>query len=277
MQIVRHLDPVATAINLNSSLSPSQLGEEVSFTAVLLANGMPATSATGNVIFRVADVPVSSNSLSSGTATFAISSLPGGTNLVSAEYLGDANFLGANQSMSHIVNRPPTASPFYAGVLSGGVVVITNGSGQKAFVGDPDGDELTFTALGDPINGSAAVTDTGASLTYTNLGGTPPFEDLFSYEVSDGRGGVASSTISVQVFSADTLGRLYSSGLSANGYLTLNQLGFPGTDYALDWSSNLASSVWLPLLTNRAANNGALLFSVTNTAPVKLFRTRQLP
>ncbi|NKQ35836.1 MAG: tandem-95 repeat protein [Chloroflexi bacterium] len=61
---------------------------------------------------------------------------------------------------------------------------------------DVDGDTLTITAVGSPVNGAAA-TD-GDMITYTpalNFNGT----DVFTYTVSDGNGGLATAGVTVTV------------------------------------------------------------------------------
>jgi hypothetical protein len=61
---------------------------------------------------------------------------------------------------------------------------------------DPDGDTLIITAVGTPAHGSASFTST--SVTYKPATGFSG-GDSFGYTISDGRGGTASSTISVTV------------------------------------------------------------------------------
>ncbi|MCC6595427.1 MAG: tandem-95 repeat protein [Rhodanobacteraceae bacterium] len=61
---------------------------------------------------------------------------------------------------------------------------------------DPDGDDLAVVAVGTPANGSTAIS--GGSVVYTPAAGYIG-SDSFSYMVSDGHGGDASATVTIQV------------------------------------------------------------------------------
>jgi hypothetical protein len=90
-------------------------------------------------------------------------------------------------------NRPPTARNDSATVKKNKSVrisVLANDS-------DPDGDALTITRATDPPHGSVTV-DRGLSLTYRpdqGFVGT----DTFTYEISDGKGGVAVAQVTITV------------------------------------------------------------------------------
>ena len=91
----------STSTALTSSVNPSAFGQSVTFTATVTANAPGSGSPTGTVTFY--DGPVNSSdqigtgtlSLSSGvmTATLSTSSLPVGTDTITAAYGGDGNFL----------------------------------------------------------------------------------------------------------------------------------------------------------------------------------------
>jgi outer membrane protein OmpA-like peptidoglycan-associated protein/acyl-CoA thioesterase FadM len=61
---------------------------------------------------------------------------------------------------------------------------------------DPDGDPLTITSIGPVANGRATIT--GNNITYTS---NPTFtgREVFTYTISDGRGGTATATVRVTV------------------------------------------------------------------------------
>ncbi len=72
-----------------------------------------------------------------------------------------------------------------------GVQVLQNDS-------DPDGDSLTLSVLTQPSNGSASITAQGEVIVYSpdaGFSGT----DSFTYQISDGNGGVAVATVTVTV------------------------------------------------------------------------------
>ncbi len=61
---------------------------------------------------------------------------------------------------------------------------------------DPDGDNLTVTAVGTPANGTASI-NADNSVTYTPNSGTTASEDSFSYTIADGQGGTSTATVTV--------------------------------------------------------------------------------
>jgi outer membrane protein OmpA-like peptidoglycan-associated protein len=90
-------------------------------------------------------------------------------------------------------NRPPVAANDSAQTPPATPVripVLGNDS-------DPDGDGLSVTSVSTPAHGAAVINSDG-TLTYTPAVG---FEgsDVFSYVVSDGRGGTATAQVTVQV------------------------------------------------------------------------------
>ena len=72
-----------------------------------------------------------------------------------------------------------------------GIQVLANDS-------DPDGDSLTLAVLTQPSNGSASLTASGDVIVYTPAAGFSG-TDSFTYEISDGNGGVSVATVTVTV------------------------------------------------------------------------------
>lgn len=63
---------------------------------------------------------------------------------------------------------------------------------------DPDGDDVSVSAVADPANGSAELDPSGTAILYTpepNFNGA----DSFAYAISDGNGGTDTATVSVTV------------------------------------------------------------------------------
>ncbi|HWW75250.1 MAG TPA: Ig-like domain-containing protein, partial [Pyrinomonadaceae bacterium] len=93
------------------------------------------------------------------------------------------------------VNDAPTAAADSASVVrnssANNIAVLSND-------GDVDGDALTITSVTKPANGATSVAPGGKSVSYTpnkNYRGT----EVFSYTVSDGRGGTANASVTVTV------------------------------------------------------------------------------
>jgi nitrous oxidase accessory protein NosD len=93
-------------------------------------------------------------------------------------------------------NTPPSAQPDSAETTEGAPVLIS----PLANDSDPDGDALTLTTATDPANGSITINADG-TISYTPNAGYVG-ADSFDYSISDGRGGAASASISVNVLPA---------------------------------------------------------------------------
>jgi sugar lactone lactonase YvrE len=69
-----------------------------------------------------------------------------------------------------------------------------------------------------------------------------------------------------------------SSQLLSNGKMSLSFIGFPGGNYALDYSFSLSPANWIPQTTNLADVNGNLFFTNTvSSATNGFFRIRSVP
>jgi hypothetical protein len=121
-----------------SSINPSVFGQTVTFTATV----SPST-ATGTVTFKDGVTTLGSMSLTSGSASFAISALAVGNHTITAVYGGDGSFSGSTGSLTgnpQVVNKASTS----AAVTSS---VNPSNSGQS----------VTFTATVAPVLPGAGV------------------------------------------------------------------------------------------------------------------------
>ena len=136
---------------------------------------------------------------------------------------------------------------------------------------DADGDTLSITAV------SANASLGGGLVTYTAPGSGS--SDTITYALSDGRGGTNIGTINVTLTSSGgSFNQLNPPVNNGNGTYTLDYLGIPGFNYALDESPNLVSPyTWYPVLTNTASGTGAISFTVPLSYPSGSFRTRYAP
>ena len=88
-QVVNKATSTAT---LASSLNPSTFGASVTFTATV------PSGATGTVTFHDGATSIGTGTISSGIATFTISTLAGGPHSITAQYGGDSNYNGSTSS-----------------------------------------------------------------------------------------------------------------------------------------------------------------------------------
>jgi MYXO-CTERM domain-containing protein len=144
-------------------------------------------SPNGTVVNRSDDVTFTPATNFFGTATFSytVSDGNGGTDSATVTVT------------VRNVQDPPIANNDAATVTEDTSVTIT----VRANDSDPDGDTITVTAVSDPPRGTAAISGSGATVTYTpdaNYFGS----DSFTYTLSDGRGGSDTATVTVTVTNA---------------------------------------------------------------------------
>lgn len=113
-------------------------------------------------------------------------------NTADIDYTGNIS----SASGTFTVTQQPTANPDTYTVAEGGTLVIT-ASGVLTNDTDPDGDSLTAQVVVSPTYASSFAFSSGG-FTYipiANFTGS----DVFTYTASDGRGGVATTTVTINV------------------------------------------------------------------------------
>jgi hypothetical protein len=99
-KLTQVVNKASTAESLTSSQDPSALGHAVTFTATVTSSaGVP----TGTVIFKNGATILDSVALSGGVATFATSTLPAGSNKITAHYGGVTNYSPSSNSLTQVV------------------------------------------------------------------------------------------------------------------------------------------------------------------------------
>jgi hypothetical protein len=129
------------------------------------------------------------------------------------------------------------------------------------------GDTLTITDVSSPN-----ATIVGGSIVYTNASGE---NDSFTYTVSDGLTS-ATGTVTVTTYSSQGFNKLSGPINNENGTLTLNYLGIPNGNYALETTADLTPPTWVAIQTNAAAGNGTLSFTFPTGDSQGYFRTRHV-
>lgn len=151
-------------IALTSSSNPSYYGNPVLFTVTVPTVGTIAATGTVSFLETGQTQPIGTATLSGNpaTGTFTTSSLPVGTDLITASYAGDTNYgSGTSSTVSQVVNQATTATAVSSipnpGIAGGteaitAVVTVTQG------VSTPTGN-VTFMD-GSTSLGSATLTST---------------------------------------------------------------------------------------------------------------------
>jgi hypothetical protein len=223
-----------TANLVTSSANPSLVGASITFTASLNAVAPGAGTPTGAVQFRTNGVAAGDAvALSNGAASFSTALLSTGTNSITAEYTGDANFTGSTNSLSppQVVTEPLVAGTDIVGALKNHPVTV---KAEKLLANDTPGSLAGVSA--NSTNGGTVTLSNGL-VTYTpstNFIGA----DLFTYTVNDG---FTTATGSVHVVVADTgtlaPNRIGSIVLGPEG-AHARFAGIPGFTYTIERSTD---------------------------------------
>jgi hypothetical protein len=183
----------APAMALSSSPNPSGYRDNVMF-AASVGNGTGMLQFLTNQVYEGDAI-----SLDDGSASSQLGTLPRGTNIVSAIYTGDMDYLAVTNTILQIVtNHPPVGSSvsYNRNGLNRWKVkiseLLTNAT-------DADNDVLTLSTVGASTNGISLVQLYG----YLQYFNTNLVDDQFVCIVNDGFGGTAQ----IMDPPADCLGR----------------------------------------------------------------------
>jgi hypothetical protein len=262
-----------TTTTLTSSQNPSLPGQSVTFTGTVQTNGVTAGAATGTVQFKTNGVAFGSAvAVSSGSVSANISTLPHGSNAITAEYSGDMNFLTSTGSVSQTVDTPPIGGTHFLGATLNTTLSVSS-SVLANLDYDADGDTLTITKVcststnGPPGN----VTLSGGMVNYT-----PKTDyvgmDQFTYTISDGYpGGSATSTATVTVRLGNATSVFNSTSTAVNG-VSLRGYGIPENQYDIQRSCDPSFPSYSTLATIIAAANGIIFYTDTNAPSPSFYR-----
>lgn len=227
------------SLTLGSSANPAGFQDAVTFTATLPADAL------GNVIFSAANVPFSTNLLSSGVAFVSNNTLPRGTNLITVVYPGGGNYSAATNLLQQIItNHPPVAvaDSFTrpAGIQTLRITIsdlLTNDT-------DMDGDLLSFISAGTSTNGIPLYTN-ATYILYTNVANVA---DQFTYTLKDSYGDTTTGTVNILLGPAG-VGQIQTINLTSSTAL-LQFVGVPNYSYSVERSTNLLD--WEAIFTTNA-------------------------
>ena len=251
----------ATPTNtLAASANPSGFQDTIVFTNTLNAD------ATGYVLFSTNSVLWSSNNLSGGVAvSLSITNLPRGTNLITAAYSGDTNYVAGSISLNQIVtNHPPVANinTYGRGTFTTWQIAVSD---LLTNASDVDGDTLSLVGVATSTNGITLVIDTNAParVSYYN---TNLVADQFTYTVADGFGGTNSAVITLTASGGGVTGTSSITSITGTSVKVLTAYGITGYTYVTQRATNVNQMTWLNLATNTLVSP-AVIISVTDSNP----------
>jgi hypothetical protein len=101
--VIQTVKQDGTTTQVNGAPNPSVVGQTVVLTVVVIPASPGTGTPTGTVTFEYGTTTLGMATLSGGEATFSYSSLPVGTDVITAVYSGDADFTGSSGTTSQIV------------------------------------------------------------------------------------------------------------------------------------------------------------------------------
>ena len=105
-----------TSTTLTSSVAPSLYGQATTFTATVSAVSPITGTPSGTVIFEMGSTSIGSGTLSSGQASFSTSSLPVGSDSISAVYVGNSTYTtSTSTALAQTVNQDATTTTLTSG------------------------------------------------------------------------------------------------------------------------------------------------------------------
>ncbi len=202
------------------------------------------------------------------SGSFSATNLPG----LSGNLVWDLSKLSQDGTIS--VDQAPVAADTNARTTENQLLVLTN-TKLLSLCSDPDGDPLSLISAGPTSTNGGTVSLTGSTIAYlpvTDFVGT----DLFSYTISDGRGGSATGSVLVAVTAASAPSPNIVSGpdLLPNGHFHVGFAGIPGYTYTVQYSPN-ANGPWTTLTALTAGTNGLFDFEdpTEPAPPTRFYRT----
>jgi hypothetical protein len=176
-QIVKY----ATTTTLSSNLNPSIPGQAVSFRASVTSTGgnIPDGEA---VTFKSGTAVLGTAPLASGVATFTISTLPAGNDLITAVYAADTLFAGSYGTLAQKVAKSSTATTLHSSANPSivGQSVTFTASVTSTAGSVPNGETVSFKD-GATVLGTGTLTSGTATFTTSTFAlGTNPMSATYA-------------------------------------------------------------------------------------------------
>jgi hypothetical protein len=186
----------STASTTAISASPTSItaGQNVTLTATVTGPSGNTTTPTGTVNFMNGATTIGTGTLSAGIATYATTSLPVGSDSITAVYLGDTNF-STSTSSAVIVKVTSAPVPGFA---------LTNSGSISITAGAASGNASTVTVT--PSNGFTGAVSLTCAVTAPASATSPATCSLASSSVTITGAGALTDTLTVATTSTTTAG-----------------------------------------------------------------------
>jgi len=258
------LDTAAKGAFTSASLSASGFSAAGPGTYTFTGTDADATTAIHQLVFAPTANRVPRGSTETTTFTIAVSD-------------------GANPTRSDNTTTVLTTSVNHAPTAVGDTIQRYATEGVKVSTAtllandtDPDLDTLTITGVVSPNGNGASIYLAGTWIHYVPASGFTS-SDTFTYAISDGHGGTANGTVTVNIKTDDSaalnqIGSVENLG-PGNGYrVTFG--GIPGRTYTIQYATSLSAPItWHTLNTATASATGTITFVDNPGAPSRFYRT----
>jgi len=160
---------IATTTTVSSTLTPSFVGQSVTFTATLISSFGPPPPDGETVSFKAGATTLGTATLNGGTASVTTSTLAAGSFTITASYGGDTKYFSSSGILSQKVNKYATTTAVSAvpNPSTYGQSVTFTAAISSSQGAPPDGETVTFksgtTVLGTgTLSGGTATFSTAA-------------------------------------------------------------------------------------------------------------------
>jgi hypothetical protein len=165
------VNPAATTLSLAAIPSSTTFGATVKLNATLKSNPVSSTPPLGQITFFNGTTAIGTVNLTSGrVATLLISTLPTGTNAITARYAGNTNFQASTSNAVNVVIKPAKTTVALASSQNPaalGSPVTFTASITSAISGTPTG-TVTFK-MGATVLGTGKVSGGKSTFTTSSL------------------------------------------------------------------------------------------------------------
>ena len=200
--------PAASTTVLSASPTSITAGQSVTLTATVTGPSGNTTTPTGTVTFKDGTTTLGTGTLAAGVATYATTSLPTGSDSLTAVYSGDTNF-SASTSSAVIVTVTTAPVPSFA-LTSSGNISITAGA--------TTGNTSTITAT--PSNGFTGAVNLTCAVAGPTGATSPATCSFTSNSVTITGASAVTDTLTVATTSTTTAGAYTVTVTGVSGTIT---------------------------------------------------------
>ncbi len=202
--------PAASTTALGASSTAITAGQSVTFTATVTGPSGNTTTPTGTVTFKDGTTTLGTGTLAAGVATYATTSLPVGSDSITAVYGGDTNFNGSTSSAVTVTVTTASVPSF----------ALTNSGNISVAAGATTGNTSTITVT--PSSGFTGAVNLTCAVTGPAGATSPATCSFASGSVTISGATALTDTLTVATTSTTTAGAYTVAVTGTSGTITQN-------------------------------------------------------